>query len=103
MKTGLLDAPERAAPIVQLAEAPSADAQAEAAQVVRARAFAEPLLAGQLLDTAEDALAHADGVAAILQGIGAAPAMRGAAYLGYAGGYLKQPEEGVGGSVTRAR
>jgi GTP pyrophosphokinase len=97
MKTGLLDAPERAAPIVQLAEAPApqADVEAEAAQVVRARAFAEPLLAGQLLDTAEDALEHADGVAAILHGIGAAPAMRAAAYLVYAGDYLNKPEEVV--------
>src|SRR5688572_24869474 len=97
MKTGALDAPERAAPIVQLAEAPAApaDGEAEAAQVARARAFAEPLLAGQLLDTAEDALEHADGVAAILQGIGAAPAMRAAAYLVYAGDYLNKPEEVV--------
>lgn len=97
MKTGLLDAPERAAPIVQLAEAPGtdADSEVEAAQVVRARAFAEPLLAGQALDTGEDALAHADGVAAILQGIGAAPAMRAAAYLVDAGDYLNKPEEVV--------
>ncbi len=97
MKTGLLDAPERAAPIVRLAEAPApaADGAAEAAQVARARAFAEPLLAGQRLDTAEDALAHADGVAAILAGIGAAPAMRAAAYLVYAADYLNKPEEVV--------
>jgi GTP pyrophosphokinase len=97
MKTGLLDAPERAAPIVQLVEAPEAAANGtgDAAQVVRARGFAEPLLAGQALDTGEDALAHADGVAAILQGIGAAPAMRAAAYLVYAGDYLNKPEEVV--------
>ena len=48
-------------------------------------AFAEPLLTGQRLDTGEDAWSHADGVAAILQGIGAAPSMRAAAYLVYAG------------------
>ncbi len=61
----------------------------------RARAFAEPLLAGQQLDTGEDAMAHAEGVAAILQAIGAAPSMRAAAYLVYAGDYLQRPEDVV--------
>src|SRR5207344_930898 len=65
------------------------------AALLRARAFAEPLLTGQMLDTGEDALSHADGVAAILQGIGAAPSMRAAAYLVYAGDYLNKPEEVV--------
>ncbi|MBN8491177.1 MAG: bifunctional (p)ppGpp synthetase/guanosine-3',5'-bis(diphosphate) 3'-pyrophosphohydrolase, partial [Burkholderiales bacterium] len=60
-----------------------------------ARSFAEPLLAGQALDTGEDALAHADGVAAILEGIGAAPSMRAAAYLVYAGDFLQRPDEVV--------
>ncbi len=59
----------------------------------RARAFAEPLLAGQALDTGEDVLAHADGVAAVLAGIGAAPALRAAAYLVYAADYLQRPDE----------
>ncbi len=36
-----------------------------------------------------------EGVAAILQGIGAAPSMRAAAYLVYAGDYLQKPEEVV--------
>ena len=98
MKTGLIDAPQAAAPIVALAEvepgAP-ADAQTELAQLERARAFAEPLLTGQVLDTGEDALAHAEAVAAILQGIGAAPSMRAAAYLVYAGDFLQKPEEVV--------
>jgi len=101
MKTGLREPGESAAPIVDLVDEHIADAgdaasiAAEAAQLQRARAFAEPLLAGQLLDTGEDALAHADAVAAILQGIGAAPAMRAAAYLVYAGDYLSKPEEMV--------
>jgi len=101
MKTGQLEPGESAAPIVDLVDDHIADAgdaasiAAEAAQLQRARAFAEPLLAGQLLDTGEDALAHADAVAAILQGIGAAPAMRAAAYLVYAGDYLNKPEEVV--------
>ena len=40
-------------------------------------------------------MAHADGVAAILQGIGAAPSMRAAVYLVYAADYLQHPEEVV--------
>ena len=93
--TGATDAP--AAAIVQLAGEGSAPGnhEAEASAVERARAFAEPLLAGQLLDTGEDAMGHAAGVAAILQGIGAAPSMCAAAYLVYAGDYLQRPEEVV--------
>ena len=76
--------------------APAGPAAASAGDaLLRARAFAEPLLAGQRLDTGEDALGHADGVAAILQSIGASPAMRAAAYLVYAGDYLQRPEEVV--------
>jgi GTP pyrophosphokinase len=63
--------------------------------VARARAFAEPLLAGQALDTGEDAFAHADGVATVLRQIGAAPSLEAAAYLVYAGDYLQRPEEVV--------
>jgi GTP pyrophosphokinase len=53
------------------------------------------LLDGQPLDTGEDALAHADGVAQLLAAIGAAPAMQAAAYLVYAGDYLQRPEDMV--------
>ncbi len=70
-------------------------AAADALALDRARAFAEPLLAGQLLDTGEDALAHADGTAAALRSIGASPALCAAAYLVYAGDYLQRPEETV--------
>ncbi len=62
---------------------------------MRARAFAEPLLAGQLLDTGEDALSHADGTAAVLRHIGAGPSLCAAAYLVYAGDFLQRPEEVV--------
>ncbi len=58
----------------------------------RARVFAEPLLTGQRFDTGEDALEHADGVAAILKAVGAAPSMQAAVYLVYAGDYLTDPE-----------
>jgi GTP pyrophosphokinase len=80
------------AAIVHLA---SSGEEGGADPVLRARAFAEPLLAGQPLDTGEDALAHADGVASVLRAIGAAPALCAAAYLVYAGDYLQRPEEVV--------
>ncbi len=59
----------------------------------RARAFAEPLLAGETLDTGENTLAHADAVAAILQAIGGSPAMQAASYLVYACDHLNRPQE----------
>jgi GTP pyrophosphokinase len=103
MKTGLTSqgvlasAAPAHAPIVELAEmAPvrdAADAGGPEQLLHKARAFAEPLLAGKHFDTAEDALIHADGVAAILQGIGAPPSLRAAAYLVYASEYLTDPEE----------
>jgi len=98
MKTDLLPAGTEAAPIVRLAEVPEAvdvHAVQEAGALQRARAFAEPLLSGHLLDTGEPALAHADGVAWILAGIGAAPTLRAAAYLVYAADFLQRPEEVV--------
>ena len=88
--SGTAPAQDAASPIVRLA-----DAGDDAHALRRARAFAEPLLVGQQLDTGEDALGHADGVAAILQGIGAAPSMRAATYLVYAGDFLQRPEEVV--------
>jgi GTP pyrophosphokinase len=91
MKTTPAGAPQAAATIVQLS---SAGVEGDDA-LRRARAFAEPLLAGQLLDTGEDALEHADGVAMVLRDIGAAPSMQAAAYLVYAGDYLSRPEEMV--------
>jgi GTP pyrophosphokinase len=81
-----------AATIVHLAS--SFDATV-ADPVQRARAFAEPLLTAQVLDTGEDALGHADGVAAVLRSMGAGPALCAAAYLVYAGDYLQRPEEVV--------
>jgi GTP pyrophosphokinase len=83
-----------AAAIVHLASAPEAPGDG-VDPVARARAFAEPLLAGQTLDTGEDALGHADGVAALLRNIGGAPSLCAAAYLVYAGDYLQRPEEVV--------
>ncbi|MBH9554058.1 RelA/SpoT family protein [Inhella gelatinilytica] len=99
-------APDEAqrAPIVQLLEEgpalelpdrlPGATRSVQAPDLLtRARAFAEPLLSGRLLDTGEDQLAHADGVVAILAGIGASPSIQAAAYLVYAAEHLAHPEE----------
>ena len=59
----------------------------------RARAFAEPLLAGEELASGENTLAHADATAAILQGIGGSEAMQAACYLVYASLHLNKPQE----------
>ncbi len=98
MKTGFLAARAPAAPGDAVADPYSRDVLADhegELQRLRARAFAEPLLTGQPLDTGEDALEHADGVSDILESIGAAPSLRAAAYLVYAGDYLQKPEEMV--------
>ena len=91
MKTLAGEALLGTATIVQLSDAAAAQEGADALQ--RARAFAEPLLAGQVRGSGEGALAHADGVAAILAAIGAAPSMQASAYLVYAGDYLQRPQE----------
>ena len=61
--------------------------------LTRARAFAEPLLAGETLDTGENTLAHADAVALILRLIGGSEAMQAASYLVYACEHLNKPQE----------
>ena len=61
--------------------------------LTKARAFAEPLIAGETLDAGENILAHADAVAAILAGIGGSVAMQAASYLVYACPHLNKPEE----------
>jgi GTP pyrophosphokinase len=79
-----------ASPLIQ-ATAHSLPEQAQA--LSRARAFAEPLLAGESLDTGENTLAHADAVAAILKLIGGSEAMQAASYLVYACEHLNKPQE----------
>ena len=65
----------------------------QADMLSRARAFAEPLLAGEALPTGENTLAHADAVAAILKTIGGSEAMQAASYLVYANAHLHRPQE----------
>ena len=59
----------------------------------RARAFAEPLIASEMLDTGENILAHADAVAAILKSIGGSEAMQAATYLVHCCQHLNKPLE----------
>ncbi len=65
----------------------------QANALARARAFAEPLIAGETLDTGENTLVHADAVAAILRVIGGSEAMQAASYLVYACDHLNKPQE----------
>jgi GTP pyrophosphokinase len=69
---------------------------ADAELLVKARTFAEPLIAGESLDTGENILAHADAVATILAGMGGSVAMQAAIYLVYACPHLNKPEEVMG-------
>ncbi len=71
---------------------PADDVKAHDARA-RARAFAEPLLAGELLDTGENTLQHADAVASILQNMGGSLAMQAASYLVYTCDHLNKPQE----------
>ena len=65
----------------------------QANALARARAFAEPLIAGETLDTGENTLAHADAVADILKSMGGSEAMQAASYLVYASHHLNKPQE----------
>jgi len=80
-------------PTAAIVSATSDSLPHQAHALTRARAFAEPLLACETLDTGENTLAHADAVAAILKDIGGSEAMQAAVYLVYACPYLNRPLE----------
>ncbi|MEJ8856427.1 bifunctional (p)ppGpp synthetase/guanosine-3',5'-bis(diphosphate) 3'-pyrophosphohydrolase [Variovorax robiniae] len=61
--------------------------------LARARAFAEPLIADETLDTGENTMAHADAVAAIVAAMGGSEAMQAASYLVYSCQHLNRPLE----------
>ena len=69
------------------------DAAGMAQDLIRARAFAEPLIAYESLDTGENTLAHADAVVAILQSIGGSAALQTAIYLVHACQHLSRPQD----------
>src|ERR1035437_6060856 len=84
-------APAQPLPQLMAVATPSLPEQIQV--LLRARAFAEPLLASETLDTGENTLAHADAVAAILKIIGGSEAMQAASYLVYACDHLNKPQE----------
>ena len=61
--------------------------------LVRARAFAEPFLSGEFLDTGENMLAHADAVVAILDTLNSGDDVKAASYLVYACPHLSRPQD----------
>jgi GTP pyrophosphokinase len=91
MKSLHAEADAAATPQVIAATALSLPEQVGA--LARARAFADPLLATQTLDTGENVLQHADAVAAILRTIGGSEAMQAASYLVYACDHLNKPHD----------
>jgi GTP pyrophosphokinase len=82
------------AQVVALA-AQTATAEQERLTLERARSFAQPLLAPQLLDSGENALDHADGMALILRNMGGDEALQACAYLVYASDHLQKPQEAL--------
>ena len=78
------------ASIVQATAAASPD---QPDSLVRARAFAEPLISLESMDTGENALAHADATALILKSLGGSEAMQAATYLAQCCTHLSRPEE----------
>ncbi len=90
LPAGATQGGEAVSPLIA-ATAQSLPEQAHA--LVRARAFAEPLLANETMETGENTLAHADAVASILKGIGGSEAMQAASYLVHACVHLNRPEE----------
>jgi GTP pyrophosphokinase len=79
--------------ISPLIAATSATLPEQVDALAKARAFAEPLLANETMETGENTLAHADAVALILKGIGGSEAMQAASYLVHACVHLNKPEE----------
>ena len=74
--------------------AATADSLPDPAQsLARARAFAEPLIGSEMLDTGENTLAHADAVVTILKSMGGSQAMQAAIYLVHASQHLNKPLE----------
>ncbi|WP_296490694.1 bifunctional (p)ppGpp synthetase/guanosine-3',5'-bis(diphosphate) 3'-pyrophosphohydrolase [Rhodoferax sp.] len=91
--TANTDQPAAGKPVLPVVAATADSLPEQAHALARARAFAEPLLATELLDTGENILAHADAVAAILRSIGGSEAMQSASYLVYACDHLNRPQE----------
>jgi GTP pyrophosphokinase len=82
----------KSSPTLQAADIFAAVAAPDEAPLVQqARAFAQPLVGGASLWSGENALAHADGVAEVLRGMGAGHTLQAAAYLAAACPQLSDP------------
>ncbi|HZY18178.1 MAG TPA: bifunctional (p)ppGpp synthetase/guanosine-3',5'-bis(diphosphate) 3'-pyrophosphohydrolase [Ramlibacter sp.] len=92
MKTLLAEPPDSGT-VPELIAATEHALPRQAHALARARAFAEPFIASETLDTGENTLAHADAVAGILRSMGGAEAMQAASYLVYAWPHLARPQE----------
>jgi len=92
MKRHLAEPPE-GGPVPELIAATEQALPRQQDALARARAFAEPFIAGETLETGENTLAHADAVAAILRQMGGSEAMQAASYLVYACPHLNRPQE----------
>ncbi len=93
MKSQDNGAPQDDAPVPELIAAAERSLPQQVHALSRARAFAEPLIAHEALDTGENTLAHADAVAGILGRMGGSEAMQAAAYLVYACPHLAKPQD----------
>ena len=97
MKTGLVarQIDPGSLPLIE-ASAANAVSETDADEVLaRVRAFVEPLIADESLDTGEGTLAHAQAVARIIAAIGGSEFMQGATYLVYACEHLTRPQEAI--------
>lgn len=84
---------ERLATNPSILKATAQEADDQPQSLTRARAFAEPLLTGECLDTGEDILAHADAVVEILKAMGGSEAMQAGIYLVHSCAHLNKPQE----------
>ena len=92
MKSLAAETPEQGK-VPELIAATEQTLPVQADALARARAFAEPFIAGETLDTGENTLGHADAVAQILKSMGGSEAMQAASYLVYASSHLNKPQE----------
>ncbi len=79
--------------VAGIVQASSDTLPSQADVLTRARQFAGPLLANCQLDTGENELQHADGVAHILARMGGGVPLQAVAYLVYAADHLSRPQE----------
>jgi GTP pyrophosphokinase len=91
-----------AAPAADLIAVTEQLSDGPALALTRARSFAQPLIAGEALDSGENTLDHADAVAAILKQMGGSEAMQAASYLVYACNHLNKPREVIAKSFGEA-